>query len=71
MSIKYLLGICECKGCKTIGTLKAEVSGTSKKGKPLKIKLWLCEKHAIEIIRNGKICSATYEETVHFDSEVE
>jgi hypothetical protein len=71
MSIKYLLGICECKGCKRRGVCKAEVTGTSKKGKPLKIKHWLCEQHVIEIVRKGKICSATYEETVHFDAEVE
>lgn len=48
----------------------AEVKGTSKKGKPLKIKHWLCAEHTKEILRNGELASVTYEQTEYFQKGV-
>lgn len=62
MSIKSILGFCDCKGCWKRHVFNIELKvGTKKK------KFKLCEEHAKELMKCGKMKSVTYEETIDLD----
>lgn len=66
MSIKSILGYCSCKGCKKKSVYDIDFDAIKRNGKKKHIKARICEEHIKELIRNSKINSVTYQQTVDF-----
>lgn len=69
MSIKRILGLCECKGCRLRKAFTAQIDIRSKDGKVHSVYRNLCRKHALELANKGYIKSVTYEETINFEEK--
>lgn len=64
MNIKSILGFCSCKGCKCRYDFEIELKAGGKKQRAR-----LCEEHAREFMKCGKLKSVTFEETINLDSQ--
>ena len=67
MTIKGLLGFCECKGCWNRMDYEMDIVAHFQNGKAVKKSVRICKQHAAEAAKGGELKSITVEGTIDFD----
>ena len=67
MTIKGLLGFCECKGCWNRMDYGMDIVAHFQNGKTVKKSVRICKQHAAEAAKGGELKSITVEGTIDFD----
>lgn len=62
---RRLLGYCDCKDCKNKYDFAMSIEVVKKNGKKKNIKKRLCQSHFEELIKNSRISSITYQQTIN------
>lgn len=67
MTIKGLLGFCECKGCRNRMDYEMDIVAHFQNEKTVKKSVRICKQHAAEAVKGGELKSITVEDTIDFD----
>ena len=67
MTIKGLLGFCECKGCRNRMDYEMDIVAHFQNGKTVKKSVRICKQYAAEAAKGGELKSITVEDTIDFD----
>ena len=62
MSIKGLLGFCECKGCWNRRDFDMDIVAHFENGKKVTKTVRICEQHAIEAVKGGTLKNVIFED---------
>ncbi len=71
MSIKGLLGFCECKGCWNRRKFDMDIVAHFQNGKMITKTVRICEQHAIEAVKGVTLKNVTIEENADFSEKSE
>lgn len=64
MSIKGLLGFCECKGCWNRRDFDMDIVAHFENGKKVTKTVRICEQHAIEAVKGGTLKNVIFEDNI-------
>lgn len=71
MSIKGLLGFCECKGCWNRRDFDMDIVAHFENGKKVTKTVRICEQHAIEAVKGGTLKNVIFEDNTDLSVPVD